>query len=367
MSSLLINIDFIIYFYIAICIALLVFNVGYIILAKEEPHTLKKRTRFWQQEIRTIMERYHETETIPPEHAALLKKRLTNVKWLLCYSNALQEIPQSDAKYQYIQACYDIIQQVGLVYISRPAMERAFFSYVVSLYPPAQNRSRKILELLLSFMDNSTVYCRENILQAIYAIGNPIALEHVFTYMGENALYHNPKLISDGLIKFTGNKLELAHHLWAQQAHWPEWVQIAIIQFASLLDNSFQKEFLAALQSRETSNEVKFVLIRYFQKYPYEKAKEFLISSVMDADHSGNGIAIPACSALAAYHDASTIKALKTALYSRNWYVRKNAATALVDLGIDEMNLEEIRNSNDQYAVEMLEYVLKLKKGDTIS
>ena len=52
-------------------------------------------------------------------------------------------------------------------------MEQAFFAYVIAAFHPAiGDRQSPLLECLLNYLENSTVYSRENILNALYALGS---------------------------------------------------------------------------------------------------------------------------------------------------------------------------------------------------
>ena len=80
--------------------------------------------------------------------------------------------------------------------------------------------------------------------------------------------------------------------------------------------------------------EIRFALIRYFRKYPYREAEEFLLALLDREKAEFSGLAIAAAAALSAYPGKKTKEALRRALSSRNWYVRRNAAVSLKELGL---------------------------------
>lgn len=362
----LIDIESVIYFYMFICVALLVFNIGYIFRAKGKSRTQEKRVRYWAEEIAKAVSFLEKEGTIPREHSTVMQKKLGNINHLMAYNEALLSLSENGVSRQYLEGLHDPFQVVAAGYAAKSPMERAFFAYVMSLHHPSKGREHdQLVEILLDFMHNATVYCRENVLQAIYVMGSPAAIESAFRLMSDEGLYHNSRLLSDGLMKFSGNKEELAWRLWNQHTQWSECIQIAIVQFATQLSDAFQQTFLAALLDHTTYAEVRFAIVRYFQRHVYEDALPFLLSTAKDADRSGDGLAIPVCAALASYPGETTVAALMQAVHSRNWYVRKNAAMSLVELHADADCLKELRKNSDRYAEEMLMYAreLKMQKG----
>ena len=63
-----------------------------------------------------------------------------------------------------------------------------------------------------------------------------------------------------------------------------------------------------------------------------------------------------AASALKDYKGEDVTSALKSALYSSNWYVRYNAAVSLEASGLSYTELIDVMAGKDRYAREMLEY-----------
>ena len=65
-----------------------------------------------------------------------------------------------------------------------------------------------------------------------------------------------------------------------------------------------------------------------------------------------------AAAALKDYKGEDVISALKSALYSSNWYVRYNAAVSLEASGFSYTELIDVMAGKDRYAREMMEYRL---------
>ena len=213
---------------------------------------------------------------------------------------------------------------------------------------------------MLSYLEDSTVYCRENVLHALYALGRPQALEHAFEILNQRGWYHNPKLIADGMASFTGDKTALVLRLWKHRGEWEESLNVGTVQFAmSLTDPALDEAFYQALDAEVLTTEVRFALVRYFQRHPYEPVRHVLYRLLDTQDAQDSQLAVAAAAALQLYPGEDTRQHLKQALHSRSWYVRHNAASSLNRLGITPEDMEEIRQSGDRYALEMLQYVIE--------
>lgn len=351
------TIESIIYFYLFVCVCLLVFNLLYITRSKGVKRKRKKRVVRWERALGDILVR-GEDNLLRRER---LFEKLKRTEDLLAFQHVLSEIAQTQEELvgTFFQENRASLLSLALAYRKRPAMERAFFAYVIaSFHPPATSQRDQLSEILLGYLEDSTVYCRENVLHALYALGSPQAVEHALELLHLRGWYHHPRLLSDGLVKFTGDRVDLADRLWRDRHRWEEFLTVAVVQFATNLpEDSFSASFLAALEEDGLTLEVRFALLRYFQRHYYPPAKPLLLTLVENGGGKEGGLAIPAAASLARYPGEDTMAALKQALHSRNWYVRRNAAQSLVTLGISPEQAEEIRAGGDRYALEMLAYV----------
>ena len=356
------DISDIIYFYMFICVALLVFNILYIWSANGKKRIMERRRKKWKKEVEEAVACCKEEKEIPKKHQVRLERKLRNINQLIAFNQAIQpDLEEKDVQH-YLDLNHDTFQTLAVVYAEKSAMEKAFFAYIISIYHPDKGREHdQLAETLLDFTDNSTIYCRENVLLALCAMGNAGAIERFFQLLNDNGLYHNPKLLADGLLTFEGDREKLAMQLFEKSKYYNETLQVAIVQFATRLSEAFCKVFLKALQDEMTPLEVKFTLIRYFQRFYYEEALPILLEYVKNDEEENGGLAIPSCAALARYPGDGTVEILKSALCSRNWYVRKNAALSIISLGVEEDVLTELRRSQDRYASETLGYMMELK------
>lgn len=350
----------VIYVYIFICAALLLFDLFYIFHQGYADRKRKWRLEKWQKELGGLKEAFQSRADVPKEHIRLLEKRLKKTEELEAYYKAVFGSPVSREKAWldwYFTGCRKSIQRLALAYQKKNAMERAFFAYVVSVCGQyGEYVHDQTPEILLSFLENSTVYCREHVLRALYASGNMSALEQAFQYISENQWYHHERLIADGLENFRGDKELLVRRLWEYRTVWKDSFMIGIVRFAENVSDSFQELFYESLSTSDVTMEIQFALMRYFGKHPYEPVREYLMR-VMRAENIPDEYLIVASSVLSSYPGEETKTALKNALHHHNWYVRRNSALSLKKMGMTEEELEEIKKSDDQYAYEMMVYV----------
>ncbi len=343
-----------IYFYLFICIGLLAFNILYITRARRQARRREKRIKEW----RHILVLSDPGRPLPESLIRRLK-RINNLTAFFNVANEHFSEEKADA-HSFVTGNQPFFRTLAEAYGRKPAMERAFFAYMVAtFYSYAGIRDHSMSELLLNYFPDSTVYSRENILNALYVLGSESAVEHAFSILNEQHWYHHPKLLSDGMVRFTGDQEALVRRLWAYRAQWEECLLLGIVQFAALLpENTFAEEYLEALEKEQLPLEVRFALLRYFQKHVYPPAKPVMLHFLAGEDAEDSQLAVVAVSELAAYPGEDTRTALVHALHDRNWYVRRNAATSLNRLGMTEEEKGAVRNSGDRYAVEMMDYIL---------
>ena len=352
----------IIYLYLFVCVTLLIFNILYILRSDRDKRRSEARTRRWKEELDHTAVYMRERDAVQGSHLKLVVRQLRNTEELIAYYNALfsgQCALNEEELNIYFSACRSIFPELAMLYQKRNSMERAFFAYVVSVcFQYGDNFPDQTSEILLSYLEDSTIYCRERVLEALYSIGDSQAVEQAFEYISAREWYHNSRLISDGLQKFRGDKRELVLRLWKHYGEWEEEVMIGVLQFATNVSGSFRKEFYQELTDPNVPSEIRLALMRYFRRYPDQKSEEYLIKLLCRLGKESDAFSIVAASALSSFPSENVKAALKKAMHDQNWYVRRNAAMSLQRIGITKQDEEEIRESRDRYACEMLDYIV---------
>lgn len=357
-------VEILIYFYLYICLALILFNIGVILHNRfEAQHTRKLRDR-WRRELSALAPLLENDQPLPPQHLHRLRTRLDHDEELLAYQAVLcQEAPPlaGPVLKRYIHACAPLCEELARKYLHRDPMKRALFAYTMArLCNNTMPNRHALAELLLAYLDHSTIYCREQVLNALYTLGSDSALEQAFTLFTQQHWYHNAKLIADGLIHYQGDKTALVLHLWQYRTVWLDSLLVGIVQFASELSDAFTVPFSEALLQESLPQEVDLALMRYFRKHPDPDILPYLYQALArEGKDESDEYAIVSATVLCAYPGKQTRIALEQALHDHNWYVRKNAAASLVSLGIPEKEIQEVLSSKDRYACEILQYALQ--------
>lgn len=347
----------VIYFYIFICVALLLFNLLYIFRSGSVKRRQKRRVHRWETYLDSFL------EGSPVWDSSELLRRLKDTEELMAFFTAMEsrKDTQPEETARFLQENRPLVLELAGVYQKKDAMEQAFFAYVIASFcPPVGDKGDPLTEQLLSYLDGSTVYSRENVLNALYALGSAQSVEHAFVLMSQRGWYHDPRLLSDGLTRFQGDQDALANRLWKNRRQLSECFQVGLIRFADTLSgNRFAEDFLKALETEQLPAETQFALVRYFRRHPIPHAKPVLLRLLKGDAEGKRDLSIAAAASLASYPDSETRKALKDALHSQNWYVRQNVARSLKAMGV---TWEEVQTSSggDRYAADMLEYIFEV-------
>lgn len=352
-------INIVIYGYLFICISLLFYNIFYMFYSSRKKSHLKYIAKSWSKEIEKQCSYLKNGGQVTKEHYRLMLKKLKKTRNLLAFLDALEAVSKNEDITAYLHAVAPIQQKLAYSYSKKDAMNRAFFAYVISIYSvPSPDEFTPMMEILLSYLKDSTVYCRENVLHALYALGNIKAVETALQIFNDNEWFHHPKLLADGLATFKGDKEALLKQLWSHYYQWDEDIILSVIQSITPCSNQYNEIFLPLLKDDETDLEIRLAILRYYRKNIYEPVKSVLYS-FFDNKEIDENILVVTSFVLGSYPDDKTTKLLKKALTHHNWYVRKNAALSLINLKVEENELIDIYNGTDRYAKDILNYIAK--------
>lgn len=355
----------IIYSYLFICMAIIVYNIAYIFYSNMQKNKYEKMTIKWKKEINKQIELLSKNMPIEESHKNLIKKKLNNTNELICYVRGLDILKEQDKDIEkYLRENYILIQALAHNYSKKENMEKAFFAFFISKYPPINGKEyNPLMEILISYLDNSTIYCRENVLKALYALGNIQAVENAWQIINDRQWFHHKKLISDGLITFNGDKEELAARLWSHRSEWDDNIMSSVVQFITLVSDEFKKTFFEVLQSENLSLEVRLSILRYYRHHIYEPVLPLLLSYLKEENDINENIKIVTASVIEVYPSEETIEALKVTIHHSNWYLRYNSAVSLVNLNMSIIKVQDILEGKDVYAKEIFMYMIEQRKA----
>jgi len=336
---------------------MIVFNIVCIFVFRHKDRRLDHRSEKLGDEIRLIIET--DPENVGRRHLETLRKALRRPAGLMAFDRTMETLysayPQEVET--YLTETAPIFAELCQVYRKKDSLQAAYFPYIIQKYKLFRGQTiRAVTEMLLELVDNESLYCRENALQALYAIGTVQDVLDALSILDRSDHYHHPKLLTDGLLKFSGDRVLLDDTLWAKLPFFSEAMQLAILDYFRFSSDAHRVPMLRLLLSSEGHDEIAYSCIRYFGKYPDEAAYPYLLDAAERATEDRWEYAAIAASALASYPGDRTMDVLKTLLSSRNWHVRFNASQSLNRLGAEYVDLIDIFEGDDRYAAEMLRY-----------
>ncbi len=360
------GIEKMIYIYGAICFSMIVFNVVYNVLLKRREPRLTRRCEEIEKKVESQLKAIRAGGTVAPEHLIDLQRRLRRINNLIAFDRVLK--PIFEGNYEeigkgYLRQIQPVILSLAVRYQKRDNMQAAYFSYFLSRYTAKRQMPMdSVQDILLEYVKKDNLYCRVNALQALYAFGN---IEHIVTALriqDDGKVFLHEKILTEGLLSFTGNHDELIRRLWKNLDTFSEHTQLAILNYIRFQTGVYAKEMFAVMQDETRGKELRLSAIRYFGRYFYEPALEPLLAFVLEKDPSYWEYATVSASALARYSGERVIDALKEALHSSNWYVRYSAALSLDAHQVNYTDLIDVVAGNDRYAREMITYRLETRE-----
>lgn len=359
------GVELLVYIYLAVCLAMILFNIATIFISKRRDRVNEKRSSHYDSIIRKELARIREGKKPDKSHIDYMKRELCFQERLLVFVQVItdlyEEFPDDVRTYLDHLACVmDVL--IDRYKKHNDPIKYAFFLYTLRVFQRMRGVTpQNVAEVLLGALREPNTYCRENALQAIYKSGETKLVITALEILDSENINHNKKLLCDGLLTFTGDKEELMNELWKAFERFKPGMQVVILDYIRFCAPSHRDRLLNILKDENRSPELRFSCIRYFGKYPDEEAYPILLE--MAENHNNLRWEYPAiaCSALSSYPRTETIETLKRALHVANWYIRYNAAESLARLGVSYVDLIEVIDGNDRYAREILQFQLDMK------
>lgn len=348
------------YFYLLVCLLILLFTVAFIFIQKYNNHReLKAKVEYIQMigkqneiiELNGAMER---------SHIDYLFKRLKHSSQLIAYHKALEQLKQEDVDMiPYLIQIEPLVEKLVHVYRKHDKTEQAYLAWFIAAHAKDVWDNPSIYRNLIFYLEGATVYLSENILRAIYQQPDVSLITKAFVELESDQLSHHAKVIQDGLLSHPYDHEVLAKELWQHHQYFRESVVIGIVGFITLRSENFQETFFDILQKEQINLEIKTSMMRYFRRHPYSKMEQVLISYASDYE---DVIRIVAVDVLSEYPSKEVIRTLRESLKDENWYVRRNASLSLVKLNVSKEDILDVLTGHDRYAKEMVRYHLNIEE-----
>lgn len=360
------NVETLIYAYLAICASMIVFNCICIFTFKHGETKVGKRSKEFEKRIVEKIEQMKQGEQPDDKHKEYLRKKLKKTGNLTALDETIERlfVEEPEAVKQYLSAIYPVFVYLSMEYRKKDEIRAAYFPYVIRRFGILQNRPFGIIiDTLLELLHEPSLYCRENALQAIYSTGDCSCVIRALKVVDSGDQFHHTKLLTDGLLTFTGNHEKLSSALWKSFGDFSTQMKVTILNYFRFSTAECCEEMMQLLTDREQDDEIRFSCIRYFGKCYYEPACQYLLEFAENVQEQRWEYAAIASSALGIYPSDRATEILKRNLNSSNWYIRFNASLSLEKFGLSYTDLIDVFDGNDRYAREILQYRLDQRKA----
>ena len=112
------------------------------------------------------------------------------------------------------------------------------------------------------FLDEETMYCRDNALRAIIKLGNIKNILEVLKRIKKSKYYFSVEMLYENLLEYNKEKQILAEKIWQKFDEFNENTQIAIIKFITNYKLNFLEEFYNLLEKNIVNNKIKVEIIK---------------------------------------------------------------------------------------------------------
>ena len=356
------RVEIMLYVYLFVCGAMIIFNIITALLFRKSERKTEKVSKNLRYEVVLRLKAAEAGFPIDKKHKLYLSRKLRKVGNMIAFDKMLEAeyISHPQEIRNYLHSLDEVFISLMAYYMKRNRIEAAYFPYIIKKYRVIAYRSFYSLEgALLELLNEPSIYCRENAMQALYTTGDVDCIIKAIKTIDRSDLFYHRKLLSDGLLNFAGSGNTLGKKIVENFFDFSVGMQVTLLDYLRFSGSEYQKFALSLLINEDLNDEIRYAAIRYLGKYPFSKAYEALCGFAEENSEQKWEYAAIASTALGSYPCENTVHILKKNLYSRNWYVRLNSAASLKNLGITYSELSDIIDGNDRYASEIIRYCLQ--------
>ena len=362
------GIELMIYVYIAICVSMIIYNIVYVFILRHREKALDKNSRKLEKLINSELKKIKRGKSVTKKHKDYLCRKLDRISGITAFDRCLEKLYKRDPVYveKYLIETFSVFEYLTKRYMSKDTIKIAYFPYILYKYNILKHHeSRRVTEALMGLLRSVNVYCRENTLKALYSMEKPDIVAAALKTVDMNLSFHHPKLVCDGLLVYKGNKDILKDRLLANFKNYSVEMRVNIMNYFRFGNVRCDREMLAILTDEKSDNEMRFSAIRYFEKFPDEKARDIILEMAENLENRTWEYQAIATSALKSYPGDDTFRILVKNLSSSNWHVRHNSAISCEKLGYTYQDLINVFDGNDRYAREILRYRLDRRNAES--
>ena len=347
--------EVLIYAYLAVCVAMIGFNIACIVVFRMKDKRLEHYSRRFIKMVRQTIE----DQIVTEKHCKFLSKKLKKINHLMAFDKTLEDLFVQDPKQtkDYIRQLTPVFTYLTLEYRKKSEIQTAYFPYIIFKYEAFRGQPISIvMNVLLELVHSPSLYVRENALRAIYSIGSVDCVMNALWILNESNSYHHMKMITDGMLYFTGDTRQLGERLWGDFDRFSNEMKRVIVDYFRFSSPGHQERILELLTSQGVDDEIAYSCIRYLGKYAYPPAYPVLVDMIEKYQHDQWIYTAITASALANYPGDRTEAILKDLLHNPNWHVRFNASQSLMAQGLYYTDMIDVFEGHDRYAGEIMRY-----------
>ena len=339
--------------YIIVCILLLLFDLGFLIVKNTKNKQIQSKDTSFQAALRREIEAYPEKGAFSEGFMQTLPKKLSKTAHLVSLNSIWREYPE--AKNWFRLSLFAQIEN----YRKKPEYVQAFYTYMIAELDYSEEKvPTAFSSSFMTFLESKSLYTFTNTMDAIYTFGEPQLLLQALEQIDKRPGFYHQKLLVDGLLRFRGDFDLLNQALLSRFAQYGEFVQECLLDYFRMQGCDASALCLQLMREETAEPEIQYRVMRYFQKFPCEEAKNWFLQ-ILQRENVIWVKQLLAIQGLERYEDAAVWAVMKEKVTSRDWYVRNSAIAFLHKKGMQRQELAELLSLNDKYANESLLYQYK--------
>lgn len=355
------SVEIMIYVYLAVCASMIAFNIVTAVMFRYGAKKTVKVSKSFRIMVDRQLGGIQNGGLCDAAHKKYMCKSLKRIGNMLAFDKMLEAayIDDPEGVKQYLSELESVFVELSAYYCGKDRIEAAYFPYIIKKYRLLFEKSiPAVEEILYGLLDERSVYCRENALQALYTTGNCKCVLAAIRKIDKSDLFFHEKLLCDGLLNFTGNTEELIDGIVSEFDSFSDETKVTLLNYIRLSSGRHCDFAYMLLRDEKRDDEIRYGAIRYLGKYRDEKSYDLLCTLAESTNAEKWQYSAIASTALSLYPTENTLRILKDNLCSKNWYIRFNSAESLHKLGITYSELSDVFDGEDRYAAEILRYMI---------
>jgi len=322
------------------CIALMIFNFTIIHYSKSRNTPSGGKVAKWKA---ILYKEINTTSDVRPnelKHEKFLLRKLSKPERLIAYAHALQYLKSEfpEAYNSYIQKKHTVFQKLAYIYGRKSRIERTCYADFICAFPQtAGDTPGQLVDTLISYIDDSNIHCRTKVLGALCSIGSVPGVANVLQLIHDRGLFMHNQLLTNELLKFSGDQEILGESLWSESRKWNDNITVSVIQFITRVSPHYCEAFLPVLQDSSASSEVRIAIIHYYGEHAYEPARPILTELIANSTDMNLTTAAELVLGLHPTLVSDALAIQMNELSGSNWHVQHNICSPLLNKVIDRM------------------------------